>query len=180
MGPSLKPSRPKDRFELAQRFFPELSDPGKKADAVASIELNTRACEVVLLDLIKRHDELFDELGAGVLVINLNNPDESQVGYVTLEGWEQDLQLAKDLQDTSCEGFFEKVVRLVKANEDRSGVLLLLIDSKSQRLLTLPRDLPAEEIRDIQAQLAAGSKGAIILGGAKRLKPMGFGKPADS
>jgi hypothetical protein len=179
MGSAIKPARPKSRFDLARRFFPELAQPGNKADSIASIELNTRACEVVLLDLIKRHDELFDELGSGVLVLNLNLPDENQVGYVTLEGWEQDLQQAKSLGDQDCEEFFEKVARLVRGNEDRSSVLILVIDRTSQRLMKLPRDFPAEEIRDIQAQIAAGSGGILISGASKRPKPAGFAAPAS-
>jgi hypothetical protein len=122
----------------------------------------------------KKHDELFDELGPGVLVVNLTLIDEEQIRYVTLEGWEQDRQRAKDLQDKPFEEFFEKVIRMVRANEDRSGVLMLLIDRSSQRLLNLPRDMPAEQIRDIQAQLATGSKGLILLNRPGHVKPEGF------
>lgn len=169
--------RPKSPLELAQRFFPDVRQAGSAGDARAFIETNTRACEVILLDFIGRHDELFDQLGPGALVINLTAGADQQAGYVTLEGWERDHEEARRLGDRPFEEFLEKVVRAVKANADRSAVLLVLIDRTRQQLLTLPRDMPAERIRDLQAQVAAGSTKALILPRPKPAKPQGFGQP---
>jgi hypothetical protein len=161
-------------MELARRFFPDVSQAGSKGDAQAFIETNTRACEVILLDFIKKHDEAFDAHGPGVLVVNLTLDADEQVGYVTLEGWEKDREEARRLKDPTFEEFFEKVIRMVRANEGRAGVLLLLIDRTSQRLLNIPRDMPAERIRDLQAQLAAGG-GVLLFNRPRAAKPEGFG-----
>lgn len=162
---------------MARHFFPDIAQAGSAGDAQAFIELNTRACEVILLDFIKRHDELFDQLGPGVLVINLALPGDQQAGYVTLEGWQRDLAEARRLEDRDFEEFLDKVVRAVKGNADRAAALLLLIDRTRQQLLTLPRDMPAERIRDLQAQLAVGSTKALILPKPKPAKPAGFETP---
>ena len=161
---------------MTQHFFPELRNVATAAEAQGCVELNTRICEVILLDLIKHHDEAFDAVGPGTLVVNFNLPEDQQAGYVTLDGWEKDLCEAQRLKDSTFEEFFEKIIRAVKANADRSRVLLLLIDRSRQQLLPIPRDMPAERIRDLQFQIIAGATKKMIVPKPQRVKPEGFKK----
>jgi len=163
------------RLELATRFFPEISKTTNATDAKDAIEMNTRACEVILLDLLKRHDAEFDNLGPGCLILNLRM---DAAGYFTLEALADDFQTAIKHGDTAIKDFLEGVVREVEANTNREKVLIMLIDKSSQRLLTLSRDMPASEIQEMQYALAAGMGAGADLSYARFLanKPKGFGK----
>lgn len=163
------------REELADRFFPEVTHAKSADDVRDAVEMNTRGCEVILLDFIKRHDEGFDAYGTGALVVNIAN---DFVGYVTTEGFSKDAEEARKHGDTPIAEFLEAVTAQAEANSTRNLVLILLIDKSGQRLLPLSRDMPAEQIREMQYAMAAGMKGKsrnrhglIIPGPAK-----GFGK----
>lgn len=173
----MKPSGPRTREDLAAHFFPDVPAAKTPGDRELTIELNTRACEVILLDLIKEHDQLFEAHGPGALVINLHHGPDSPAGWVTLEGWQQDRHEAAKAGDQGVHDFLAAVEKKVEGNTERQEVLIVLIDRSSQRLLAVPRDMPAERIRELQMGL-----NRLILPtprnfpAPQRAKPQGFGQ----
>jgi hypothetical protein len=164
--------RSRTREELAAHFFPDVAAAKTPGDRELTIELNTRSCEVILLDLIKEHDKFFRDHGPGAMVLSLRGGPATPAGWVTLEGWQADREVAAKAGDQGVHSFLNVVCQKVEANTERQEVLLVLIDRSSQRLLTIPRDMPAQQIRRLQMELRAAAPKLIL---PRRAKPQGFG-----
>jgi hypothetical protein len=144
-------SRP-DRAELVKRFFPELGETGTAGETEAAIEINTRACEAILADIVELFDEFRAEQGDGALVIKLADGDRHS-HYVTTEDLCRDLVSAQNLGDRQSSRLLRDTIRVAKTHDYESAVLVMLIDKTSVHVLPLPRDYPANGIKELQHQL---------------------------
>ena len=144
-------SRP-DRAELVKRIFPELGQTGTAGDTEAAIEVNTRACEAILADVIELFDKFRAEFGDGALVIKLADGDR-QSHYVTIEDLCRDLVTAQNLGDLDTSRMLRDMIRSAKTHDFESSVLVMLIDKSSISVLPLPRDYPANNIKELQHEL---------------------------
>ena len=140
-----------DRSELIRKFFPELGKTGTGGETQASIELNTRACEAVLADLIEVFDKFHDEYGAGALVVKLTGGAHLSF-YITLAGFHEDLAQAETMGDVSQITFLEETIVAIKEIDTAEKVLFLLIDNSRASLLPVPRDYPARGIKALQEE----------------------------
>jgi len=141
-----RPSRP----ELIRKFFPGLGDTGSGGETEAAIEINTRAAEAVLADLIQLFDEGLQDYGPGVLCLNLANPKASH--YTALSTFCEDLLDAERYADYETAGFLKDVITQVRLADFQTHVLMLLADRSCQSLLPVPRSFPAEQIRRLQQE----------------------------
>lgn len=146
-------SRP-DRAELIKRFFPELGRAGSIGDTEAAIEVNTRACEAILADIIELFDDFRAMRGDGALVIKLAGGDR-QSHYVTLEDLCEDLICAEEADDQPASRLLRDTIRAAKTHNFEAAVLVMLIDNTSVHVLPLPRDYPAGGIKALQHELVA-------------------------
>ena len=135
------------RFELLRKFFPELGETGTGGETEAAIAINTRACEVILADLIKRFDEAFQEQGPGALCLNLAAQNSS---YTTLDDFCGDLLVAEAAGHFEIGGMLRDVISTVQLNNYDERVLVLLIDRSKASLLPIPRVEPARGIQNAQ------------------------------
>jgi hypothetical protein len=142
-----------DRTELIKRFFPELGRTGTAGDTEAAIEVNTRACEAILADIIKLFDEFRSALGDGALVIKLADGDR-QSHYVTIEDLCVDLVSAESADDQQASLLLRDTIRAAKTHNFDAAVLVMLIDNTSIHVLPLPREYPAGGIKELQHSLA--------------------------
>lgn len=145
-------SRP-SRLELLRKFFPELGRTGTGGETEAAIAINTRACEVVLADLIKRFDAAFAVHGAGVLHLNLALRESGGRGsFVTLDDLCSDLLEAERCCDYAISDLLRDVVSVVRSTDYNQHALVLLTDRSSSSLLPIPRHEPARGIQDAQEE----------------------------
>lgn len=140
------------RDELVKRFFPELGSTGTGGETEAAIEINTRACEAVLADMIKLCDEFREERGDGVLVLKLADGDR-QSHYVTLADFCEDLTLAERAGDARSSALLRDTIRSIKTNDYSARVLIALVDKSRISVLPIPREYPAKHIQELQEQL---------------------------
>jgi hypothetical protein len=138
------------RAELIRKFFPDLGKTGSGGDTEAAIELNTRAAEAVLADLIQLFDQGLQQHGPGVLCLNLTNPKATH--YAPLSTFCEDLSDAERLQDYEMSGFLKQLIAQVRLNDFEVHALMLLADRSCQSLLPIPRSFPAERIRELQQE----------------------------
>lgn len=137
------------RFELVTKFFPELGEPGAKADKEASIAYSALACEVLLADQLKYFDRGFQTFGPGVLCVRLHSSAQD-CEYLPLADLVSDHAMATRCNDESLIDALAGVIQKVEsANFEKCG-LILLIDNSTMQLCPLDREFPA---RSIQAML---------------------------
>lgn len=143
-------SRP-SRLEMLRKFFPELGETGTGGETEAAIAINTRACEVILADMIKKFDEGFQLHGAGVLAVNLANKDRGNQ-YLPLEFLCEDLLTAERLDDIAVASLLRDVISRVKLTNFEEYVLVLMSDKSRTSLLPLPRIEPARGVQRAQEE----------------------------
>lgn len=141
------------RYELLRNFFPELGETGTGGETEAAIAINTRACEVILADLIKQFDESHAVQGPGVLTLNLTMPRGQGAAFVTLDDLCADLLVAEAVSDVATSSMLRDAISTVRLNNYEERVLVLLIDRSKATLMPIPRIEPARGIQ--QAQEAA-------------------------
>jgi hypothetical protein len=140
------------RAEMIRRFFQELGQTAPGGETEAAIEINTRACEAILVDLIQEFDKHHAQQGEGALVLRLAG-DEPSAHYVPLEDFCQDLIEAEEAGNSEASPFMREVIRSIKTTNTNEKVLILLIDRSQATLLPVPREYPAGGIRDLQQSL---------------------------
>jgi len=145
-------SRP-SRLELLRKFFPELGRTAIGGETEAAIAINTRACEVILADLIKRFDEAFAIHGPGVLHLNLALQESGgRSTFVVLDDLCADLIEAERYHDYAISGMLRDVISTVGSTNYGEHVLVLLTDRSSSSLLPIPRDNPARGVQNAQEE----------------------------
>lgn len=139
------------RAEMIRRFFQELGQTAPGAETEAAIEINTRACEAILADLIAEFDKHHAEQGEGALVLRLSGQEPS-ARFAPLEDFCRDLIDAEEA-DSGHSPFLREVVRTIKTTNTNEKVLILLIDNSQATLLPVPREYPARGIQELQQAL---------------------------
>lgn len=138
-----------NRSELVRRFFPELGKTGSGGETEAAIELNTRACEAVLADLIGLFDDFHAKCGEGILCLKLADGDRESF-YTALSIFREDLADAEKAGDTTMAAFLREVVDAINGIDVSEKVLFMLIDNSKCSLLPIPRTYPARGIKALQ------------------------------
>lgn len=138
------------RLELLRKFFPELGQTGTGGETEAAIAINTRACEVILADLIKTFDKEFLVRGPGVLCVNLAQGTLARGLFVTLDELCGDLTAAEECGHFEVSGMLRDVISTVRLNNYDERVLILKTDKSTTSLLPIPRDRPASGIQRAQ------------------------------
>jgi hypothetical protein len=147
-------SKRPDREELLRLFFPPAPTSGAgvgfstKGDAEAADELNLRACEAILVDLIGEFDKCFEEEGRGILIINLQIKDR-QTHYYSLQDAERDYAAAYD-NNEECAAIADMVQAIRDFNPARAA-LLAIVDYTKLQVFPVDREFPAKEIERMQA-----------------------------
>lgn len=138
-----------ERGELIRRFFPELGRTGTGGETEAAIEINTRACEVILADMIRIFDKHHQEHGDGALCLKLADGDRESF-YVTLGVFCQDLIDAEKFADQGTASFLKEVIAAIKGIDASEKIIVLLLDNSRGSLLPIPREHPARQIEALQ------------------------------
>lgn len=139
------------RLELLRKFFPELGNTGTGGETEAAIAINTRACEVILADMIKKFDEGFSDHGPGVLTVNLANKGLGNQ-FLPLDILCEDLLTAEQLQDVAVSALLRDVISRVRLTNYQEFILVLLTDRSRTSLLPIPRTEPARGIQRAQEE----------------------------
>lgn len=138
------------RAQLIRKFFPGLGETGTGGETDAAIEINTRSCELVLVDLIEVFDKNLKEKGPGVLCLNLISAQATH--YVPLATFCEDLLDAERDGDKETSGFLKQLIAKVRLHNFDNAILVLLADNSCQSLLAVPREYPADAIRRLQKE----------------------------
>lgn len=146
-------SRP-TQHELLLRFFPEVKGQGGGATE-AAVQLNVRACEAVLAELLKSYDRGLAHHGDGALVVRLGGDGNRAATFMSADDLGKDLALAERLGDMEAQSFIRSTLTAITGHNPATGGLMVLLDNSRCQVLPLIRAYPARAIEQLFAEVIA-------------------------
>jgi hypothetical protein len=141
------------RLELLHKFFPELKEASGSKTTDAAIQINIRACEAILADMIDMFDKGYNADGPGVLCIRLHK-DSKESEYLPQNELALDLNYAEKVNDTDVIDALSKIIDTIEDFNAEKGVLLMLVDNSRMQVLPIDREYPARAIQAMMEEYA--------------------------
>tara|TARA_B100001121_G_scaffold290765_1_gene290901 strand:- start:2093 stop:2533 length:441 start_codon:yes stop_codon:yes gene_type:complete len=140
------------REELAAKFFGDMAN-AVGADKEQSMAYNLIVQELILLDLLGKFDEGWEDFGPGILCLDLREDRQSE--YKTLEVVMEVADQAKSAGDSDTESLMNSMADAIKnLNYDKYG-LVMRVDYGNIIVTHIDRDDPVGEVKELIEQIAS-------------------------